>query len=135
MTIPRMMTTIPSATLSVNYNIDPINQTILRQVREVKTGDEHWLDHPDPPHSYANNMWWRLINHTARVNGLSDCYVFAQLPHSMTGGDWWSYQDPDPEVIKDLTRIAVAAANMPDEDDLWIAEEEGEWTCKGNRSI
>lgn len=28
----------------------------------------------------------------------------------------------------DLTTIAVAAANMPDEDDLWIAEDKGEWT-------
>ncbi len=108
-------------------HIDPINLTLLRQVREVKTGDKHWLDHPDPPHSYANNMWWRLINHTARVNGLGDCYVCAQLPHSITGGDWWPYQDADQEVMKYLTTIAIAAADIPEDNHLWIAKDEGEW--------
>ncbi|RXN28332.1 envelope poly [Labeo rohita] len=107
---------------------DPINQTLLRQVRAVKTGDEHWLDHPDPPHPYANNMWWRLINHTAKMNGLSDCYVCAQLPHSITGGDWWAYQDPDKDVIKYLAAIAVAAAGMSENSNLWIMENSTKWT-------
>ncbi len=28
--------------------------------------DDSWLDHDDPPHSYATNMWWRLANYTVR---------------------------------------------------------------------
>lgn len=32
------------------------------------------------PHQY--NLWWRLINYTANTEGLSDCYVCANAPHS-----------------------------------------------------
>ncbi|KAL1248883.1 hypothetical protein QQF64_022201 [Cirrhinus molitorella] len=111
-----------------DLHTNPINQTLLRQVREAKRGEEHWLNHPDPPHLYANNMWWRMINHTAKMNGLSECYLCAQLPHSITGGDWWLYQNPDPEVMKGLATIAVAVTSLPEEDDLWIAEDEGKWS-------
>lgn len=33
-----------------------------------------------PPHQY--NLWWRLLNYTANTEGLSDCYVCANTPHS-----------------------------------------------------
>lgn len=51
----------------------------------------------------------------------------AQLPHSITGGDWWPYQDADQEVMKYLTTIAIAAADIPEDNHLWIAKDEGEW--------
>lgn len=33
-----------------------------------------------PPHQY--NLWWRLLNYTTHTEGLSNCYVCANTPHS-----------------------------------------------------
>ncbi len=34
------------------------------------------MDHNDPPHSYATNMWWRLANYTVKTRGMKgNCYV------------------------------------------------------------
>lgn len=33
-----------------------------------------------PPHQY--NLWWRLLEYSAKTEGLSDCYVCANSPHS-----------------------------------------------------
>ncbi|RXN21715.1 G2 M phase-specific E3 ubiquitin- ligase-like protein [Labeo rohita] len=51
-----------------------------------------------------------------------------QFSHSITGGDWWAYQDPDKDVIKYLATIAVAAAGMSENSNLWIMENSTEWT-------
>ncbi len=45
--------------------------------------DDSWLDHDDPPHSYATNMWWRLANYTVKSSNMKgNCYVCTLLPHS-----------------------------------------------------
>ncbi len=32
--------------------------------------DDSWLDHDDPPHSYATGMWWRLANYTLKTSDM-----------------------------------------------------------------
>ncbi len=34
--------------------------------------DDSWLDHNDPPHSFATSMWWRLANYTVKTSDMND---------------------------------------------------------------
>uniref|UniRef100_A0A671RGU6 Uncharacterized protein n=1 Tax=Sinocyclocheilus anshuiensis TaxID=1608454 RepID=A0A671RGU6_9TELE len=79
------------------------------------------MDHPSPPHPYTMNMWWRLTNHTVKKNGLENCYVCAQFPHSTTGVDWWPHQDHNTSTI--MAVVAVAAAPFNDSSTLLQDEE------------
>ncbi len=46
---------------------------ILASAQAIKLiEDDSWLDHNDPPHSYATNMWWRLANNTVKTSDMED---------------------------------------------------------------
>ncbi len=47
----------------------------IRSIRLIDE-DDSWLNHDDPPHSYATNMWWRLANYTVKTSDMKgNCYV------------------------------------------------------------
>ncbi|XP_016338188.1 uncharacterized protein LOC107685937 [Sinocyclocheilus anshuiensis] len=111
---------VMNGTASVIHTLGP------RRVREtandyIASLSESWMDHPSPPHPYTMNMWWRLTNHTVKKNGLENCYVCAQFPHSTTGVDWWPHQDHNTSTI--MAVVAVAAAPFNDSSTLLQDEE------------
>ncbi len=42
----------------------------IRSIRLIDE-DDSWLNHDDPPHSYATNMWWRLANYTVKTSDMN----------------------------------------------------------------
>ncbi len=85
--------------------------------------DDSWLDHDDPPHSFATNMWWRLANYTVKTSGMKgNCYVCTLLPHSTD--NLIMSMDTVPQVVSPMgTVIAVPMG-------LWCVERKTEGESK-----
>lgn len=107
---------------NLNYTMISHNKSRLRQKRHqeelVNRSLSTWMDYESSPHRYASNLWWRLINHTVRINNRRNCYVCAQFPHSTAAGDWWPHQDQ--ATVQNFTLVAVAAASVTASDHFYF---------------